>query len=81
MAITYFGSASTPVDNGTNTANPTIVTPPANMQDNDFVIIIACSADTSGTLAISETGGQAWTALTQQNTSLNITNVFWCDFK
>ena len=80
MAITYFGSTSTPVDNGTNTANPTIVTPPANMQDNDFVIIIACSANTSGTLSISETGGQAWTALTKQNTSLNITNVFWCDF-
>jgi len=80
MAITYFGGSSTPADNGTNTANPTIVTPPANMLDNDFVIIIACSADTSGTLSISETGGQTWTALTQQNTSRNITNIFWCDF-
>lgn len=51
-AITYFGSASTPADNGTNTASPTAVTPPANMQKGDLVILIAAARATSGTISM-----------------------------
>jgi len=78
--ITYFGSASTPADNGTNTASPTAVTPPANMQKGDLVILIAAARATSGTISMSNTGGQTWTALTQRNASANRSNIFWAVF-
>ena len=80
MAITYFGSASTPADNGTNTANPTAVTPPGSMQAGDLVLMIAQARATSGTLAISSTGGQSWTSQTQQNQSNCRIRLFWCRF-
>ncbi len=41
MSITYFGSASTPADGGTNTTNPTVVTPPGGMLAGDLVLMIA----------------------------------------
>ena len=59
MSITYFGSASTPADNGTNTTNPTAVTPPGSMQAGDLVLMIAQSRDSTATLAISNAGGQS----------------------
>ena len=66
--ITYFGSASTPNDGGSNTTatNPTAVAPPGGMLAGDLVLMIAQVRYTSGTLAISNTGGQTWTRL------------FWC---
>jgi hypothetical protein len=80
MAITYFGSASTPADNGTNTANPTVVTPPGSMQAGDLVLMIAQARASSGTLAISQAGGQTWTSQTQQNQTLCRIRLFWCRF-
>jgi hypothetical protein len=80
MAITYFGSASTPVDNGTNTANPTAVTPPGGMLAGDLVLMIAESRDSTATLAISNTGGQSWTSETQQNQTNCRIRLFWCRF-
>jgi len=80
MAITYFGSASTPVDNGTNTANPTAVTPPVGMLAGDLVLMIAESRDSTATLAISNTGGQSWTSETQQNQTNCRIRLFWCRF-
>jgi hypothetical protein len=67
MAITYYGSASRPADNGTNTSNPTAVTPPGGMLAGDLVLMIAQRRASSGTLAISNAGGQSWTSETQQN--------------
>jgi hypothetical protein len=80
MAITYFGSASTPADNGTNTANPTAVTPPGSMQDGDLVLMIAQARATTGTLTISSTGGQTWTSTAQQSQSNCRIRLFWCTF-
>ena len=80
MAITYFGSASTPADNGTNTANPTAVTPPGSMQAGDLVLMIAQARASSGTLAISNAGGQSWTSETQQNQTNCRIRLFWCRF-
>ena len=80
MEITYFGSASTPADNGTNTTNPTAVTPPGSMQAGDFVLMIAQSRTSSGTLAISNAGGQSWTSETQQNQTNCRIRLFWCRF-
>jgi hypothetical protein len=80
MGITYFGSASTPADNGTNTTNPTAVTPPGSMQAGDLVLMIAQARETSGTLAISTAGGQSWTPTPQQNQTNCRIRLFWCRF-
>lgn len=80
MSITYFNSASTPADNGTNTANPTAVTPPGSMQAGDLVLMIAQARANSGTLAISNAGGQIWTSETQQNQNFCRIRLFWCRF-
>ena len=80
MRITYFGSASTPADNGTNTANPTAVTPPGGMQAGDLVLMIAQSRDSTAALAISNAGGQVWTSETQQNQTNCRIRLFWCRF-
>jgi hypothetical protein len=80
MGITYFGSASTPADNGSNNANPTAVTPPGSMQAGDLVLMIAQARASSGTLAISNAGGQSWTSETQQNQTNCRIRLFWCRF-
>jgi len=82
MKIDYFASASTPADNGPNTANPTAVTPPGGMQVGDLVLMVGESRDTSATIAISSTGGQTWTSETQVNhpTANCRIRLFWCRF-
>lgn len=59
MAITYFGSASTPADNGTSTGTPKAVTPPVSMVVGDLVVMFGYYRGTS-TIAVSATGGQSW---------------------
>jgi hypothetical protein len=80
MSIAYFGSASTPLDNQYNTANPTAVTPPGGMQAGDLVLMIGLSRAGSGTLAISDDGGQSWTSENQQNQNNCRLRLFWCRF-
>jgi hypothetical protein len=78
--MTYFGSASTPVDNGSNNANPTAVTPPGSMQAGDLVLMIGQARANAGALTISAPGGQSWTSETQQNQSNCRLRLFWCRF-
>ena len=80
MRIDYFGSASTPADNGSNNANPTAVVPPGGMQAGDLVLMIAQARSSAGTLAISNAGGQSWTSETQQNQTNCRIRLFWCRF-
>ncbi len=80
MRIDYYGSASTPADNGTNTANPTAVTPPGGMQAGDLVLMMAQARASSGTIAISNAGGQSWTSEAQQNRANCRIRLFWCRF-
>ncbi|NWF91290.1 MAG: hypothetical protein HXY46_00095 [Syntrophaceae bacterium] len=80
MSISYFASASTPIDGGFNTANPTAVTPPAGMQAGDLVLMIGLSRDNTATLAISNAGGQSWTSEAQQNGNTCRLRLFWCRF-
>ena len=80
MSIAYFGSASNPADNGTNTTNPTAVAPPGSMQAGDLVLMIAQSRDSTATIAISNAGGQSWTSETQQNQTNCRIRLFWCRF-
>jgi hypothetical protein len=80
MGITYFGSASTPADNGSNTANRTAVTPPGGMQAGDLVLMMAQARASSGTLAIFNAGGQSWTSENQQDQTNCRIRLFWCRF-
>ena len=80
MSITYFNSASTPADGSSNTTNPTVVTPPTGMLAGDLVLMIGESRASSGTLAISNAGGQSWTSETQQNQTNCRIMLFWCRF-
>jgi len=81
MAITYFGSASTPpTDNGTNTTDPTAVTPPGGMQAGDLVLMIAQQRGTGATLAIFQAGGQSWTVEAAQSQTNCTIRLFWCRF-
>lgn len=82
LSISYFGSASTPVDSSTatNITDPTVVTPPASMLAGDLVVMIAQSRATSGTLAISQAGGQTWTSLAQHDATTCRRRIFWCRF-
>jgi hypothetical protein len=80
MGITYFDSASTPADNGTNITNPTVVIPPGSMAAGDLVLMMAQARASTGTIAISATGGQTWTSQTQQNQTLCRIRLFSCRF-
>lgn len=82
MAIAYFNSAATPADNGTQ-AGPTVaVTPPASMVTGDLVLLVAGYKASGVTFAMSVTGGQTWTALTQFGgaTSGVTGRLFWCRY-
>ncbi|MCB0775294.1 MAG: T9SS type A sorting domain-containing protein [Chitinophagaceae bacterium] len=77
---TFFGVASSPADNGSNTATTATITPPASMQAGDLVIIYGEYRNTGGTLTISDDGGQSWTTETQYNGSNQRIRIFWCRF-
>jgi hypothetical protein len=80
LAPYYYGSASTPADNGTGTADPTDVTPPTGMVAGDLVCMVGVQRATGAALAISNNGGQSWTS----EAAIGITNctvrLFWCVF-
>lgn len=82
MAITLFGSASTPTDNGTNTTDPTVVTPPLNMLAGDLVMLIASARNASATIAISQQGGQSWNSFATSNGTFATLSIkfMWCRF-
>jgi hypothetical protein len=80
MRIDYYGSASTPADNGTNTADPTAVTPPVGMQAGDLVLMVAQQRGTGATLSIFQAGGQSWTTEAAQSQTNCTIRLFWCRF-
>ncbi|OIR00977.1 calx-beta domain protein [mine drainage metagenome] len=79
-AITYISSTSNPADGNSLGASTVAVTPVGGATAGDLIILVANSRDTSATLAISQTGGQTWTA----EDAASITNVtrriFWTRF-
>lgn len=86
MAITFFGAASVPADgaSATNTADPTAFSNPpiASMTAGDLAIIYAAKRNATGTISISNTGGQSWTDVGSVNSSGGTLtgNAFWCTF-
>lgn len=80
-AQTYFGQASTPADNGTNSTSVVSVTPPASMAAGDLVIL-ACQARFNGTtVVVDNTGGQTWQFVNAAVAGTNHTlRLIWCRF-
>jgi len=82
MAITYFGSASTPTDNGTSTGTPIAVTPPGSMVTGDLVVMYGYYRGTS-TITVSAAGGQFWFTMVPSATATNLTlsyAAFYCRY-
>lgn len=76
---TYFGSASSPTDNGTG-STPATITPPSNMLAGDLVYVEVQHRSASTINTVSVTGGQAWKSeATFTYTNGQIT-VFWCTY-
>ena len=75
--ITYFASASTPADNGTNATEPITITPPASMVAGDLVLVTVTKRAGSATLSNSTTGGQTWTDAGSGTANTTTTGVFW----
>lgn len=81
MAITYHNSASNPSDNGTLASSPTSITPPGSMSAGQIVLVWASMRNGSGTIAVSNTGGQSWNSIQADGTTSNITSyLLWCKF-
>ena len=80
MAITFFGSAAVPTDNGTNATATITVTPPTSMQVGDLVVVI-CRQRGTGVWTNGLTGGQTWTDEGNNATTSTVSiNTFWCRF-
>lgn len=83
MAITHFGSASNPTDNGTGEEPGTLdVTPPGSMTNGQLVILVGQlrSGSTPG-ITIGNTGGQTWNDISEVSTSgAQTTHTWWCTY-
>jgi len=80
VAITFFGSTSSPADNGTSTATQITLTPPASMTTG-CLVYVRCYQRGTATFSVGVTGGQTWNSLTRQvDGTTNATQAFWCTF-
>lgn len=77
--ITYFASASTPADNGSNTVDLITVTPPASMVAGDLVLVEVVKQGAGYTFSVNTTGGQSWTQYASVNNAPNHA-LFWARF-
>lgn len=80
MSITLFGATATPADNSSlYDASERSLTPVASMVTGDLVYF-KCKRKKLADIAISNTGGQTWTAGTLRQTGSSSSKVFWCRF-
>ena len=79
-AISYQGSSSNPSDGGSLGSSTVAVTPAGGTQAGDLIILVANSRDTSNTIAISNTGGQTWTAETANGITNTTRRIFWARY-
>lgn len=84
MAITFFGEAVTPADNGAQAGpGPQAITPPESMQAGDLVVVFAqYEGPTAAQWILSTSGGQAWSAYRQGifTPAVALNRVFFCRF-
>jgi hypothetical protein len=77
----YFGSATNPADtSGLVGTTPVALTPPGSMVAGDLVVVLVHYRATGATLAVSNDGGQAWTAATARSGNTQTSRLFWCIF-
>lgn len=77
-----FGFASTPADDGSNTTNPTAITPPSSMTAGMLCVLVAMERATNGggSLSINNNGGQTWTDLGSVGATSIGVHAWWCEF-
>lgn len=87
MAITFFGVASSPADNGTSATSPVTVTPPVSMVAGDLVFLYAYCRTNSVQVLMSNSGGQSFTYINSAHqvgwnaaNAVLTANAFWCRF-
>lgn len=76
----FFGVSSNPGDNVSAIGATSTITPPANMQSGDLVVIHAQYRTAAATLSVSTTGGQTWTSETANSGSTQTARIFWSTF-
>lgn len=83
MAITYFGSANNPLDDGSlGGPGPITVTPPGSMVVGDLVLLVG-QCKTAEDISVAEASGQTWNALDHWTAISGKTDrirIFWCRF-
>lgn len=77
---TFIGTAASHNDNASYTGNAATIVPPGSMQAGDLVVVYIQYRYTSGTLSLSNDGGQTWTEETQSNGTNLRTRIIWCTF-
>lgn len=87
MAITYFGTASTPADNGSDTNQAQTVTPPVSLLAGDLLVVCIDIRYTDAfsfggdSIDFTTTGGQTWYKIDYANaTTLASVWVYACRF-
>lgn len=79
--IEYFGSASTPADNGAAGEPGThAITPPADMKAGDLVVMLGVHRLAADTITLSATGGQTWNDTGNLNGTTGSVHLWWCVF-
>lgn len=79
--IEYVNSNSNPTDNGSLNSSIPAVTPPADMEDGDLVLLIGQRRVSNVSFIISETGGQDWNELPALTGTGNVSaRIFWCRY-
>jgi hypothetical protein len=81
MAITFFGAAASPADNGSQDDTAArAITPPASMVAGDLVVLATLCRNATETLAISQAGGQSWTSETLRQSGSSSSRLLWCRY-
>lgn len=77
--MTYFGSAATPTDPGTNAGPNVTITPPGSMVAGDLVVVF-CQYRGDASILVTTTGGQSWSLASNNFLGNVILVMFHCIF-
>lgn len=79
--ISLFGVAKDPTTDNTANVGPTaVIVPPGSMVAGQLVTVFVCYRGTTGTLSVSNAGGQSWTNATQVDSGNFRIQLFKCIF-
>jgi hypothetical protein len=80
VAITFFGVASAPADNGAQAGATVAVAPPANMLAGDLAVVFQQIRTADSEIEVSNRGGQAWSSSQRAGSAATSNRVYWCRF-